>query len=227
MDDPPHHTVVFHLAKLLDQHLLGNSGKEVSLTLQRKLLHYRKYRRYDVRIIGGVDKDRKGFPMFGTILPELLDSMIPIDLPPLRDRMEDIPVLLELFLEQFNREREAQGEKPKHLIDLPKIYKLLQAQDWRDRNISQLRVVVEEVLSNTPTLAITTEDFARVLEAHAEQPFFTSIEVAPDTRIKGQTKETIEVTTETGEKRQVKITKPPIVITDEELRDFESKFGLL
>jgi hypothetical protein len=26
VDDPSHHTVVFHLAKLLDQHLLGNSG---------------------------------------------------------------------------------------------------------------------------------------------------------------------------------------------------------
>jgi len=26
MDDPPHHPVVFHLAKLLDQHFLGNSG---------------------------------------------------------------------------------------------------------------------------------------------------------------------------------------------------------
>jgi hypothetical protein len=26
VNDPPHHTVGFHLAKLLDQHLLGNSG---------------------------------------------------------------------------------------------------------------------------------------------------------------------------------------------------------
>src|SRR5438046_10698737 len=26
MDDPPHHPVVFHLAKLLDQHFLGSSG---------------------------------------------------------------------------------------------------------------------------------------------------------------------------------------------------------
>jgi hypothetical protein len=26
VDDPPHHPVVFHLAKLLDQHLLGNRG---------------------------------------------------------------------------------------------------------------------------------------------------------------------------------------------------------
>jgi hypothetical protein len=32
--------------------------------------------------------------------------------------------------------------------------------------------------------------------------------------------ETVEVTTETGKKRQVKITKPPLVITDEDLRRF-------
>jgi DNA-binding NtrC family response regulator len=97
--------------------------------------------------------------------------MIPLDLPPLRERKDDISDLVKLFLKQFNREHqkmhEAKGEewKSKVLLDRPEIYELLQAQDWREGNIAQLRRVVEEVLLKSPAAEVTAEDFQRVLEA--------------------------------------------------------------
>ena len=89
-------------------------------------------------------------------------------------------------------------------IDLQQIHELLQAQDWRHGNIAQLRMVIEEVLFKTPSMTITADDFRTVLEAHGE-------EGASDTA---------PVSTETDEKRQAKVTKPPLIITDEDLRRF-------
>src|SRR5205085_3890656 len=133
---------------------MGKQDNEESQRLQRKLQHYLKYRKYDVRIIGGVNRSRKGFPVFNRILPELLDTMIPLDLPPLRERKDDIPLLIEIFLEQFNQRRKKQSERKK-FVDLQQVYELLQAQDWRHGNIAQLRMVIEEVLFKTPSMLVT------------------------------------------------------------------------
>src|SRR5439155_2375447 len=60
---------------------IGRNGQEESLRLQRKLLHFLKYKAYDVRIIGGINSNRKGFPMFDAILTEILEKSIALDLP--------------------------------------------------------------------------------------------------------------------------------------------------
>jgi DNA-binding NtrC family response regulator len=182
---------------------MGKQDNEESQRLQRKLLHYLKYRNYDVRIIGGINRSRKGFPIFNRFLPELLDTMIPLDLPPLRERKDDIPLLIEIFLEQFNQQRKKQSERKK-FIDLQQIYEILQVQNWRHGNIAQLRMVIEEVLFKTPSTSVTADDFRAVLEAHGEEGASDSVPVS----------------TETDEKRQAKVTKPPLIITDEDLRKY-------
>ncbi len=182
---------------------MGKQDDEESQRLQRKLQHYLKYRKYDVRIIGGINRSRKGFPIFNRILPELLDTMIPLDLPPLRERKDDIPLLLEIFREQFNQQRKKQSERKK-FIDLQQIYEILQVQNWWHGNIAQLRMMIEEVLLKTPSMTVTADDFRPVLEAHGE-------EYAPDTAPGSK---------EMEEKRQAKVTKPPLIITDEDLRRF-------
>lgn len=175
---------------------------EESQRLQRKLLHYQKYKGYDVRIIGGINRNRKGFPIFNRFLPDLLDKMISLDLPPLQERKDDIPFLLEIFLAEYNRQRKGKHEKSKQLVDPQQIYDLLQAQDWRHNNIAQLQMVVNEVLLKS-ALLITAEDFKAVLETHTEYSYLDTLEVP-----------------EKGGRRQVKPTKPPLVITDEDLRRF-------
>jgi DNA-binding NtrC family response regulator len=182
---------------------MGKQDNEEIQRFQRKLLHYRKYRNYDVRIMGGVNRSRKGFPMFSRFLPEILDTMISLDLPPLRERKDDIPLLIEVFREQFNQQRKKQSER-KQFIDLQQIHEILQALDWRHGNIAQLRMVVEEVLFKAPSTSVTVDNFREVLEARGE-------EYASDIT---------QASAETDEKRQAKATKPPLIITDEDLRKY-------
>jgi DNA-binding NtrC family response regulator len=182
---------------------MGKQDDEESQRLQRKLLHYLKYRKYDVRIIGGVNRNRKGYPLYSRFLPELLDTQIPIDLLPLRERKDDIPQLFAIFLEQFNQQRKKKSEK-KEIVDPTQIYEILRLQDWRYGNIDQLRMVVKEVLFRTPSMTVTADDFRAVLEALGDEHVST---IAP-------------ANTEADEKRQTKVTKPPLIITDEDLRKF-------
>src|SRR5207237_486526 len=116
---------------------------------------------------------------------------------------DDIPLLIEIFLEQFNQQRKKQNERKK-FIDLQQIYEILQVQDWRHGNIDQLRMVIEEVLFKTPSMSVTADNFKAVLEAHGEE----------------YVSDTASVSAETDKKRQAKVTKPPLIITDEDLRRY-------
>jgi DNA-binding NtrC family response regulator len=180
---------------------MGMQDQEESIRLQGRLLRHLTYKRYDVRIIGGINRNRKGFSLFDMISPELLDTAISLDLPLLCERKDDIPILLEIILEQFNQRQEK--KKHKQLADPSNIYKLLQARDWRDGNVAQLRLFVEDVLLKTSGTKVTSADFEIALEREVDPPHI--LEVADK---------------ETGEMRQVKITKFPLTITDDDMRRF-------
>jgi two-component system, NtrC family, response regulator GlrR len=63
-------------------------------------------RKVDVRIIAATNKDLKTELEARRFRDDLFHriSVLPIHLPPLRDRREDIPLLVDQFLRQFNRE---------------------------------------------------------------------------------------------------------------------------
>lgn len=88
----------------------------------------------DVRIIAATHQDLAARVRDGLFREDLMHrlNVIRLALPPLRDRREDIPLLLEHFLKRAAREL---GEPPKVLT--PKVLDLLKAYDWPG-NVRQL-----------------------------------------------------------------------------------------
>ncbi len=108
----------------------------------------------DVRIIAATNKDLREEAKKGNFREDLLFrlNVIPIIVPPLRDRKEDIPELVEYFLEYFAVEY---GQKPKKIT--PDGLSMLQAYDWPG-NIRELKNVIERFVIMNPSNNITAKN---------------------------------------------------------------------
>jgi two-component system nitrogen regulation response regulator NtrX len=101
----------------------------------------------DVRIISATNKDLKEEVKKGNFREDLLYrlNVIPIVVPPLRERKEDIPLLVDHLLESFAGEY---GKKAKKIT--PEALAVLEAYDWPG-NIRELRNVIERLVIMTPS----------------------------------------------------------------------------
>lgn len=93
-------------------------------------------------------------------------NVVRIDLPPLRDRREDIPLLIDNFIKEF-----AVEHKKEITQTAPKVYKMLSSHQW-EGNIRQLRNTIENmvVMSRGTSLSednIPDEIAAKVASASA------------------------------------------------------------
>ncbi len=126
---------------------------EMYLNLQAKLLRVledQTFRRIggikdikaDVRVVCASNKDLEKMAREGSFREDLFYrlSVIPIVLPPLRDRKEDIPVLVEHFISDYN----ARFKKTIEAIT-PKAQKILMNYDWPG-NVRELRNVIERAV---------------------------------------------------------------------------------
>jgi len=135
---------------------------DISLTVQPKLLRFLEsgeFRRVggtssmkvDVRVISATNKDLQAEVKAGRFREDLLYRLkvLTIELPPLKDRKEDIPLLVEHFLKQ-------KSKATKKLSDdaLP----LLLNYDWPG-NIRELEHAVEGALLMSHGEEITAKDF--------------------------------------------------------------------
>jgi len=121
----------------------------------------------DVRIIAATNKDLMDEVKKGNFREDLLYrlNVIPIIIPPLRNRKEDIPVLVEYFLEYFAAEY---GQRLKKIT--PDGLKMLEAYDWPG-NIRELRNVIERLVIMTPSDTITPKNF--IIGESARSDYFS------------------------------------------------------
>jgi two-component system response regulator PilR (NtrC family) len=114
----------------------------------------------DVRIIAATNKDLEKAVAEGTFREDLYYRLdvIPIHLPPLRERVEDIPLLVRHFLTVMN-----QGLNKKIRTITPEAMKALQAHPWRG-NVRELENVIERVVALTTGEAIELKDVTECLQ---------------------------------------------------------------
>jgi len=122
---------------------------ELPTSVQAKLLRFLQERQFtriggvepvrvDVRVIAATNRDLEREVMEGRFREDLFYrlNVFPIELPPLRERREDIPLLVEHFLRQRNR--------PPDVVS-PEAMEALLTYDWPG-NVRELENVIERAL---------------------------------------------------------------------------------
>jgi formate hydrogenlyase transcriptional activator len=106
----------------------------------------------DVRVIAATNRDLEAAVAAGTFRQDLFYrlNVVPILLPALRERNDDIPLLVEYFVERYARRA---GKRFRHIRK--KTLALFQAYDWPG-NIRELQNVIERavILSDEETFAV-------------------------------------------------------------------------
>ncbi|MCU0255378.1 MAG: sigma-54 dependent transcriptional regulator [Vicinamibacterales bacterium] len=115
----------------------------------------------DVRVIAATNKDLEEEIERGTFREDLYFrlSVIPIQVPPLRERAEDIPLLVRHFTELFARENNYRARR-----FTPAAIDVLQRHRWKG-NIRELKNTVERLLIMAPGDVIDAADLRDVLRA--------------------------------------------------------------
>lgn len=98
--------------------------------------------RVDVRVVAATNKNLEEEIERGNFREDLFYrlNVIPFYVPPLRERIEDIPLLADHFAAEFTR---AYARKPKELA--PDAYRLLQEYPWPG-NVRELRNLMERIV---------------------------------------------------------------------------------
>ncbi|MGB9820420.1 MAG: sigma 54-interacting transcriptional regulator [Pseudothermotoga sp.] len=128
---------------------------KVPLAVQSKLLRFLENReivpigdtkatKIDARIIAATNMDLEKMVQQGTFLPDLYFrlNVFPIFLPPLRERKEDIPILVQCIIRKLNQEygRTVEGISPDALVRLTNY-------DWPG-NVRELENVIGRAMIN-------------------------------------------------------------------------------
>ncbi len=147
---------------------------EMSPVMQVKLLRVLQERRFrrvggldevsaDIRVIAATNADLTRAVAEGRFREDLFYriNVIPIALPPLRERREDIPLLAEHFLLKYAE----QMDKPISTIARPAM-DLLTKHDWPG-NIRELENVIERAVALEPSPSIQPESLPPVVRSGA------------------------------------------------------------
>ncbi len=138
---------------------------DMSLSTQAKILRVLQEQRFqrvggnryiqvDVRVIAATNKNLEEEIKAGRFREDLYHrlNVIPIDVPPLRERLEDIPLLVEEFVEEFARLR----GYPRRKFS-PEVMKAFSEYTWPG-NVRELKNVVERLLILARSHVVELED---------------------------------------------------------------------
>jgi len=152
---------------------------EMPLTLQAKLLRVTEEREVrplgdtrgypvDVRIISTSNRDIESWIEQGRFREDLFYRLKVIDIamPPLRDRKEDIPLLVQHFIEQFG----AQSKKKIAAVS-EETLKLLISHSWPG-NVRELENVIQRAIALTQHEEIVPEDLPESLLQRKDEKLF-------------------------------------------------------
>jgi two-component system response regulator PilR (NtrC family) len=160
---------------------------EMSPVMQVKLLRVLQERRFrrvggleelqaDIRVIAATNQDLSKAVAEGRFREDLFYriNVIPIALPPLRERREDIPLLADHFLEKFSEQmgKEIQGIA-REAADLLAQY------DWPG-NIRELENVMERAVALESTAAILPESLPATIRGEAAPRVVASSDGLPE-----------------------------------------------
>ncbi|HEC31401.1 MAG TPA: sigma-54-dependent Fis family transcriptional regulator, partial [Deltaproteobacteria bacterium] len=145
---------------------------DMSLKTQAKVLRILEEQRFervggsktisvDVRIIAATNKNLKKEIEEGRFREDLFYrlNVIPIKVPPLRERLEDIPLLVEDFLDELARES---GLGRKKITE--DAISILQQYHWPG-NVRELRNLIERLVILTPGETIDKQQLLRLFDA--------------------------------------------------------------
>jgi len=120
----------------------------------------------DFRLISATNEDLEARVAAGTFREDLFYriSTIPLRIPPLRERKDDIPVLIEHFMTRYA----ARHQKPARALGAGVIERLT-AHPWRG-NVRELKHVVEMLVLFAEGDVIAEEDLPRALRTGAAAP---------------------------------------------------------
>jgi two-component system nitrogen regulation response regulator NtrX len=113
----------------------------------------------DVRVIAATNKDLEQEIEKGTFREDLYFrlSVIPITVPPLRERRDDIPMLVRHFADLFSRDH---NRKPQRFT--PAALEFMKGARWKG-NVRELRNTVERLIIMTPGDTIDVDDLRDIV----------------------------------------------------------------
>ena len=144
---------------------------DMSLSTQAKVLRILEEQEYervggnqtlrtDVRVISATNKNPLNEIESGSFREDLYYrlNVVPIHIPPLRERVEDLPMLVDYFLSRFCREN---GKQTMSLSD--SALNNLRRRDWLG-NVRELRNLMERMVILCPNQTIDESDLSEELQ---------------------------------------------------------------
>jgi len=141
--------------------------------------------RSNVRVITATNRDLKAAVAAGSFRSDLFYrlNVFPVEVPPLRDRREDIPLLVEYFIDRFARKAgKSFRQVNKRSLDL------LQSYRWPG-NIRELQNIIERSVIVCESESFSVDESWLSSQSFAEEP---RSEVALSEMLAAKEKETIE-----------------------------------